>query len=56
MDGWYVVENRGSSGRRLAGPFDDPSADEVSEAVRRLYAELGAGCCDLAVEYREDED
>jgi hypothetical protein len=55
VSGWYVVENRGPSGRRLAGPFEDPSADEASEAVHRLYAELGAGCCDLVIEFREDE-
>ncbi len=55
MSGWYVIESR-PSGQRLAGPFDDPVGDDVSEAVARLYAELDAGCCDLVVEHFPNED
>lgn len=50
--GWYVTDVRH---RALAGPFDNPEAPEASEAIRRLYSELGAGCCDLGLEWLDED-
>jgi hypothetical protein len=50
--GWYVTD---VERRALAGPFGDPDAAEVGETFSRLYAERGGGCCDLALEWLDDD-